>query len=278
MALENEQAAEAVEQTNESAEVAEQFQEADQQADPSPPLSVEEIAARGGWVPQDKFRGPAEKWKPADQFLLDGHEIKDRVSRELKGLRETVDTIKATNSQIMMDKLAQQHAELTRRYAVAVEQGDPDAAWRASEGIRALQSQATSAASPRPAPPAPETESWVQRNSRVQRDPVAWQRALAICDSYARAYPNSSPAEQLQYTEQHLQREYPHLFDNKGPANVNAPGSRSTASTPRGKTVADMPKEARETAKDLVERGMIPNEEAYAKHYFEMLAKRGVTQ
>jgi hypothetical protein len=265
---EQQQAAEAAEQSTEGADAAEQFQAADQQGDPSPPISVEEIAARGGWVPQDKFRGPVDKWKPADQFLLDGHEIKDRVSRELKGLRETVDTIKATNSQIMMDKLAQQHAELTRRYAIAVEQGDPDAAWKAANGIRALQSQADRANTPQPVPPAPETESWVQRNSKVQRDPVAWQRALAICDSYARAYPGSSPSEQLQYTEQHLQREYPHLFDNKGPANVNAPGSRSTAGAPRGKTPADMPREARETAKDLVERGMIPNEEAYAETLF----------
>jgi hypothetical protein len=265
-------------ETEEGKAVDAQFAEADSKADPQEPLSVEDIAARGGWVPQDKFKGPAEKWKPADQFLLDGHEIKDRVSRDLKGLRDTVETIKQTNGAILAERLAEERGKLAAQYAAAVEKGDPDEAWRASSAIHALNGQAQALNGQPRATPAPETENWVQRNAKVQADPVVWRDALAICDAYARQYPNSSPNEQLAYTESHLKVRYPHLFDEKGPAQVHAPTSRSTAGAPRGKTAADLPKEARDVAKDMVERGLIKDEQAYADNYFEMLAKRGQKQ
>jgi hypothetical protein len=274
VSTEQQQAAEAVETNEETTEhqeaVADQFAEADDKADPAPSLSIEDIAARGGWVPQDKFKGPAEKWKPADQFLLDGHEIKDRVSRELKGLRETVETIKSTNSTILQDRLAEQHAELSRQYAAAVEKGDPDAAWRAANGIRDLQSKA----SPQPSAPAPETEAWVAKNQKVKADPVAWQRALAINEAYIKSYPNSAVGEQLAYVEANMKREFPHLFDDKPAPQVSNPSTRSTAGAPRGKTVADLPKEARAIADDMVERGLIPNADHYAKNYFAEIEKR----
>src|SRR5438128_9458371 len=99
-------------------EVAEQFAEADDKGDPGATTpSVEEIASRGGWVPQDKFRGPADKWKPAHEFLLDGHDIKDRLSRQLKDVSTTLETVKRTSAQIMQDKLREQHEKLAAEYA-----------------------------------------------------------------------------------------------------------------------------------------------------------------
>jgi hypothetical protein len=267
------QAAEVADETNEqSAAVENQFAEADAKAEP---VGLEQLASEMGWVPQEKFKGPTDKWKPADQFIRDGKDIQERLSRDLKGLRETVETIKLTNSQTMIDALAKQHAELSQRYAAAVEKGDPDEAWRAANAIQQVQARAANIGAPQVAPVAPETENWVQRNDRIQRDPIAWQRALQVCDAYARANPASSPAEQLQYTETHLRREYPHLFDDKGAPNVNSPTSRNSAGAPRGRTVADLPKEARDVAKDMVERGLIPSEEIYAKNYFAARDKRG---
>jgi hypothetical protein len=182
------QAAEVADETNEqSAAVENQFAEADAKAEP---VGLEQLASEMGWVPQEKFKGPTDKWKPADQFIRDGKDIQERLSRDLKGLRETVETIKLTNSQTMIDALAKQHAELSQRYAAAVEKGDPDEAWRAANAIQQVQARAANIGAPQVAPVAPETENWVQRNDRIQRDPIAWQRALQVCDAYARANPS----------------------------------------------------------------------------------------
>jgi hypothetical protein len=269
----NEQAAEAApEVEDKGAEVADQFAEADAKADPSVEApSLEDIASQMGWVPQEKFKGPEDKWKPADKFIIDGKDIQERQSRELKGIRETLETIKATSSSIMVEKLAEQHKELSAKYQAAVENGDPDEAWKAANAIRDLQTKAEPS---RPSS-AGETVSWVEKNQRVKNDPLAWNRALAVCDAFARSYPNSTPAEQLAYTEQVLKGEYPALFDDKPPAGVNAPASRNSgAARSTGKTTADLPKEAREYGQELIDRGVIPNMEAFTKHYFEQLQKR----
>lgn len=269
--LQEQQAAEPVEEASEG--VAEQFAAADAAADPNieeQTPSIEEIAGRMGWVPKDKFRGDEGKWKPADQFIIDGKDIQERQSRELRSIRETLDTVKATNATILAEKLREQHEQLASRYAAAVEKGDPDEAWDAANQIQRLQA---AAAAPRAAP-APETQAWVQKNGRVMSDPLAQRRALEVCDAYARA--GQSVAEQLSNTEAVMRREYPHLFDKPAPS-VAAPSSRSTASTAKtGKTAADLPKEARAMADELVESGHIPNADAYAKHYFANLAARKV--
>jgi hypothetical protein len=269
----NEQAAEAAtEVEDKGAEVAEQFAEADAKADPSVEApSLEDIASQMGWVPAEKFKGPEDKWKPADKFIIDGKEIQERQSRELRSIRETVETMSRTQGAIMIDKLAEQHKELSAKYQSAVENGDPDEAWKAANAIRDLQTKAE----PNRPSPAPETVAWVEKHQRVKNDPLAWNRALAVNDAYARSFPQSTPAEQLAYTEQVLKGEYPALFDDKPPAGVNAPASRNSGA-PRstGKTAADLPKEAKAQADDLVERKLIPSVDAYAKHYFAELEKR----
>jgi hypothetical protein len=233
------QAAEVADETNEqSAAVENQFAEADAKAEP---VGLEQLASEMGWVPQEKFKGPTDKWKPADQFIRDGKDIQERLSRDLKGLRETVETIKLTNSQTMIDALAKQHAELSQRYAAAVEKGDPDEAWRAANAIQQVQARAANIGAPQVASVAPETENWVQRNDRIQRDPIAWQRALQVCDAYARANPASSPAEQLQYTETQSAADETTRAEPTGSSSKSrkrsGPNLRQKAALPVGSTI-----------------------------------------
>lgn len=269
MANEQEQAAaEAPEEVVETPEVEEEV---------APP-SVDEIAARMGWVPKEKFKGEETKWKPAEQFILDGKDIQERSSRELKEMRVTLDTISKTSGQLMADKLQQQHKELAAQYAAAVEKGDPDEAFRVSQEISGVIAQKVAPAPPRSAPP--EATDWVERNpwmkpSAPQYDPVAANAAIAICNQYAVANPNMPPGEQIAKTEAILRNQFPHLFTrDKGPAQVNGNISRNTSTPAKtGKTAADLPKEARVIADDLVERGLIKSNEDYAKNYFAAQAK-----
>jgi hypothetical protein len=71
-----------------------------------------------------------------------------------------------------------------------------------------------------------------------------------------------------------MKREFPHLFDDK-PASVSAPGHGPAQLRQRARTPPPtFPKKRRNHGQDLVERGLIPNMDAYAKHYFEQLEKR----
>lgn len=271
--LQEQQTAEPVEEASEG--VAEQFAAADAAADPNveeqlETPSVEEIAVRMGWVPKDKFQGDESKWKPAVDYMLDTPKIHKSLKRKLEHMETSLETIRATNSTILAEKLREQHEQLAGRYAAAVEKGDPDEAWAAANEIKRIQAQAA----PKLPAPAPETQAWVQKNGRVMSDPLAQRRAREVCDAYARA--GQSTVEQLTNTEAVMRREFPHLFDKPAPS-VSAPSSRSTASvTKGGKTAADLPKEARAMADELVESGHIPNADAYAKHYFANLAARRV--
>jgi hypothetical protein len=183
-------------------EVENQFAAADEAGDPEP-VQVEDIASRMGWVPKDKFRGPEEKWKPADQFILDGNDIKSAQSRELKEMRQTLDNVARTSGAIMAERLQQQHEALAQRYQAAVEKGDPDEAFALSQEIGHVVAQKRGAGTEQ-RPPAPEAVSWVENTKFMKPgtpdfDPIAAKRAIAICDEYARA--GYSPAEQVAKTE-----------------------------------------------------------------------------
>jgi hypothetical protein len=58
-----------------------------------------------------------------------------------------------------------------------------------------------------------------------------------------------------------MRQEMPQLFgeqkNGKPPAGVNQPGSRGAAPSNRQKGFADMPKEAQDIARDMVERKVI---------------------
>lgn len=272
MALENEQTEEVTTEVEEKgAEVAEQFAEADAQADPEvTPPSVEDVAASIGWTPKDKFTGPEEKWKPADQFIIDGRKAERNMKRSLDEMRATLDTVQKTSASIMQDKLQEQADTLAAKYESAVEAGDTKGAAEALRKHDQIMAKATESPTQRHAP-SPETDEWAAKNSRVFKDERATARAIELCNPLAKA--NYSAADQLATIEPVLRREFPHLFDDKPAPGVEGPRSRASAPQKRGKTVADMPKEAQEIAKDMADRGLIKSPEDYARNYFAQIAK-----
>lgn len=270
---EQQQAAEAA--TVEDKEVADQFADADARgAVEEEAPSIEDLASGMGWVPRDKFNGDEKEWKPAHEFIRAGKDIQRNLSRELKEVRSTLDTVAKTSAAVLSERLAEQRNDMAREYQAAVDAGDPDRAWRASQGINEIDRRAHEQIATRPAP-APEALDWTTRNSKVMSDPLAAQRAVQLCEPYARA--NYSAGQQLQAVEPILRREFPHLFgdggDGKPPPGVAAPGTRMNGTARKGGTYSDMPKEAKQVADDMVDRGVIKDKEQYARNYFAMQAK-----
>jgi hypothetical protein len=264
-----------VEDQQQEQEQADQFADADakgavEQEAEAP--SLEDLASGMGWVPKDKFQGNETEWKPAHEFIRAGKDIQRSLSRELKDLRGTLDTVAKTSASILQERLAEQRAELSARYQKAVDDGKPDEAWQAANGIMKLDAAAQETITARPAPH-PDAVEWSQRNSRVAGDPLAMQRAVQLCEPYARA--GKSAGEQLASIEPMLRREFPHLFDGqetKAPPGVAQP-TRMNGTQKKSETYAELPREAKAIADDMLDRGLIKDREMYARNYFAQARK-----
>lgn len=53
-----------------------------------------------GWVPQEQFKGDAEKWRPAEEFVRRGEEILPIVRKQNEKLTEKVKDLEATNERM----------------------------------------------------------------------------------------------------------------------------------------------------------------------------------
>lgn len=256
-------------------------QDADQHADPDPnaaPAPEPEggddpyapLAERMGWVPKDKFTGPPEQWKPAEQFILDGREIQRDTAAQLKSLQARLDDISRTSASIVEQQVNERVAELTDRYNKAVEDGNAKEAFEIGKEIITVSTPAN-----RPAGPSPEAQAFAERNSAWFNKPgheFETARAREICNMLAgQGY--TDHATQLRIAEQRLRQEFPDLFKNgmngtKAPPGVNAPGNRGPSPSNRQKGFADMPKEAQDIANDMKERGVIKSTDDYVRNYF----------
>jgi hypothetical protein len=229
-----------------------------------------DLAQKIGWVPRDQFTGPPEAWKPADQFIIDGRDIQRETASRLKGVEAKLDTLTRTSASIVEQTVNERVAALRTQHAEAVEAGD------AEQALKIAQTIDTTIASAKPtnAPP-PEAQDFAERNSAWFQKPgheEATVRAIELANLFAsRGY--KEPGMQLRLVEQRMQREYPELFKagmngTKPPPGVNPPGSRGAPPSNRQKGFADMPKEAQDIARDMMERKVIKSTDDYVRNYF----------
>ena len=237
---------------------------------PPPPDPVDELARTMGWRPKEQFKGDPNLWKPAKDYIKAGAEIQRGLSRDLKELRGTVDTMTRTQAAILEQTLAEQRDKLVARYNRAVEDGDAQTSFQVGRQIDNLNGQAQ-ALQPQPQiqPAPPEAIDWVERNTWFNQDPLARDLALAVAERYANA--GHDAETQLAAAEREVRKLYPHLFGaaSKPPPEVHQPGGRSGSGGRKGSTYADLPLAAKEVARDMAERGVIPNKEAYAIQYWK---------
>ena len=62
-------------------------------------VAVDETEARSmGWVPEDEWKGPVEKWVPADEFVRRGQEIMPILRQNNKQLKAELQALQRANS------------------------------------------------------------------------------------------------------------------------------------------------------------------------------------
>lgn len=232
----------------------------------NPPTSsdVEDLAREMGWAPQDQWRGDPNQWKDAKTFLKSTVEINRTLSKDVRGLKDTVDRLSRTSARIAERAIEEERERLQQRLVDATANNDPQAAYEASAALSQLDRE--------PAAVDNLTE-FRQRNTWFDTDPEARAMCLAIGELH-----KGKPWEEVsRLAEEAVRKRFPeHFADNTTPQRqqraapvVNSAQSRTARPAPREKGAADLPAEARRAGEDFVRRGRVKDLAEYARIYFE---------
>lgn len=233
------------------------------------PEPVREIATKLGWSPKDQFRGDPEKWKPADQFILDGGDIQRTLSKKLSSVEKQVERFGHVAEDLAQDRVRQRDEYWRAKHAEAVDLGDHELANAAVDEIRKAAVPVVQNSGP-----PPEVSNWVSRNEWFNTDPLAASRAREITDRLAKD--GYDVQTQLAEVEKTIRRERPDLFPKaKEPPATQTGSSRKAAPSNRARGFADMPAESQQMAKDMHERNGVPLD-AIAKSYWARIEREKV--
>lgn len=242
-----------------------------------------------GWVPEAEFRGPKDKWKPAEQFVRDGENILPIVRAENKRLKDKLDQVEkdyATRFE-RLDKATQestkalkaQHdrelASLRAQREAAVKAGDVQAFHAidkqmsdhaASTPKVAIEEQPSTAADNETA-----LTEWQKANAWYGTDEALTEAAIGISQRILMRNPNITMKENLRQTDEEMAKRFPLRFGKAG-ANGHAPvdsGGDPKAPQRADTFTSKLPAEALRQAKADVAAGIYKTTEEWAKIYFE---------
>lgn len=263
----------------------------------------EDRARRMGWRPKDEYGGNKDRWVDAKTFVERGEtelpilrerfrKLDDRLANTETRLKDTSDKLEQSTRVLVeireMSRTAEERAfkramsELATKEREAVREASEERYNQVQDEKRALEDSRPKAevVPPRQDPPAPPSnptiDQWLADNQWFMQDRVL--NAVAIEEDVAikRDHPGWTVSEQLSEVRRRVMERFPEKFGNpRGPSGSSRrtappPVAVSTASPPRpkGKTVRDLPPEAREALKRF--KATIPGytEEEYLKTYF----------
>ena len=263
---------------------------------------VETRARAMGWVGREEYRGPAENWRDADEFVKHGEEAlpvlrernRDLARRhaelEARIARQEQDFQARVARQEHMARLAlyQQRQSIEASYEAAkrqaVELGDTGRYEQLSRDQRTavgqFDQQVTDAAQPPPQAPtlaphiATEVSQWTAANDWFHRDPVMNQTAQAIHMHLNQTQPGLSVRDNLAMVAREIRQRFPEKFGNGGSterraAAVEGGGGGMPAAGRRARGVADLPPEARRDGQSFISAGAFKNMDEFAKSYWQ---------
>lgn len=111
----------------------------------------EEQASRKGWVPKDKFTGPADKWVDAKTFVQRGERFTKNLVREVEQLKAQIAQFEGTRKAFVKfheETIAAKDKELKEtirqlkvQRSAAIREGDDDTSVDLEERIEAVEQQ-----------------------------------------------------------------------------------------------------------------------------------------
>lgn len=229
----------------------------------------ESEARNEGWVPQEEWRGPDEKWKPAEQFVKDGENITPILRKKVERLEERVDSLLSTNKQLNEwsqkaqakekrenEKLLKELEQVRKQ---AVTEGDGDAFARADEQINELKSA--------PQQLDPVAEQWLAANSWYNTNDNLASFADGISDRLrAQGYTGKAYFDEL---TKRVRETFPDQFGNpqrQKPNSVESGGEREVSDS-KAKTFENLPRDAKDMYKRFAKDIPGFTKEQYLENY-----------
>jgi hypothetical protein len=218
------------------------------------------VASKMGWTPIEDWKRDPSKWVDAPEFL----ENTPKVIAELKERGERIDRAAAA----AIEEVRQKKAEDAQR--IIRESDDPDKREAAAKELRG---------------PPPQTVAWIGRNPWFETDNDA---KLIAANAIETAFKSGASIEaQLKAGEEAAKRVFPHYFSTGTEQRLSdvrrqAPtppqvqeGSRASASQPKEKGFAQIPRADREAFQEHLLKPLMAHgrtreqaEEGYARRYW----------
>jgi hypothetical protein len=197
-------------------------EEVDTEVSTAPQIDEETLneAKRQGWVPQDEYSGPADKWVDADTFVKKGKEINallrkdnDFLKRELAELKTTVQEFSKYHAETEKRAYDKAMTDLRQQKKEAISQGDGDRVIEIDDAIDELKQ-----AKPVPKVAAPQPDpsfvEWTEDNRWYNSDQQLKMEADMIGEVIKRQNPMLVGMEFLNEVTTRVKRMYPEKFNN----------------------------------------------------------------
>lgn len=269
-------------------QAAEQVQEsATEQADQQQQLSIEDRARQQGWVSQDEFKGPPEKWSDAKTFV-------ERGDRELPILRERLRKLEADNARThkALEDMAVRDAkgrkeayqqaikDLKAQKAEAIAAGDGQTVTVLEEQIDTYKEELQQIQEPAPQNALPDyARQWMDDNKWYGENKEMRYYAEGFTADLSRERPDLLTAqglpkkEMLDEISKEVRRKFAQTFEPKNTNRDKPPAVEGGSTAPqkkRGRSFDDLPKDAQDACKTFMANSKNPEQtkKNYVSNYF----------
>jgi len=236
-----------------------------------------EAEARGsGWVAQEEWKGPADRWVDAKTFVQRGEEyypfVQAKLKKEISSLKSELDQVKTVSQQfrefsekaIARERQERERLvnELEDARAKAISDGDGKEAVRLEREIRQVEREPVKA---REEPP--EVAAWKSENNWYGTDPELSAVADGLSEVVARENPGLKGKAFLDKLTERVKTIVPHKFQNaRREETLTADHSRKSSSK-KGRTYEDLSADARSACDKFVRQIPGFTQEKYLSQY-----------
>lgn len=232
-------------------------------------MDIEGSAREQGWVPQEEWSGPKEKWVDAETFVQRGENFLpivksnlDKSRAEVDALKRDVAEAKKVNAEFreFQNKILEntkkryenEIAQLKADKKQAAKDGDLDAVVRYDERLeeveaaRSASNKASEPAPVNPNNPSPEDQKlfadWMGANDWYEKD----MKLRAYADGYAQQLAGKyAGREFLDKLREGVKEAFPDHFENPNRQRQDVGNGTPKGGGKKGRTYSDLPAEAK---------------------------------
>lgn len=253
-------------------------------------LAIEKEAGRHGWVPKEHFKGPEEKWKPAQQYLDEGLRYNKNIKRELEELKKDHADLKRQGvafAKFHEEQMARKDQELkdaisetNRKIREAVRDGDDNLADTLEARKELLQEERAGLKKQEPERTAeseiktpnavdPVVAEWIEDGNEWFRDDDQLREyALRVGREMRQAGETAQGRKMLNLVAERVREDFPRRFRDKQTTRQSQveTSDRAGAGGGGGVSIHDLPAQDLEFMKEGISRGWF-TKESFLKGY-----------